>query len=87
MKVEVVSDVADGTFRGFELCIGTIEPRDVHVDRRSGDSPFARGSQPVDAEMAYYFLDFVVVDDDLVTGAVGGATPREDGADGGSNFG
>ena len=87
MKVEVIGDVANGIFQGFELCIGTVETGDVHVDGWSGNSPFARGGQPVDAEMVYHVLDFIVVDDDFVAGTVSGATPREDGADGGSNFG
>jgi hypothetical protein len=87
VKVEVVGDVSDGIFQGFELSIGAVKTRDVHVDGWSGNSPFAGGGQPIGAETVYHILDFVVVDNDFVTGTVGGASSHEDSADGGSNLG
>ena len=75
VKVEVIHDLSDCTFQGFEMCVRAVKIWDVHIDGRAGDPPFARGGKAVNVEMVDHFDHFVVVDDNGIPHVIGGKSP------------
>jgi hypothetical protein len=78
MEVEVVDDITDCLFEGFKLGVSAAEIIDVKVEGGARQPSLTEGIDAVNPEVMEGLLNFVVIDDYLVSRVIDGPSFRYD---------